>query len=83
MIDKNGEEEWRLAKELGQVVKDSEGNDTDIMYTTIIGDAGWGKRSYKGHGMNSPAGVVSAVQFIFALVKSKFKKPRMRFFLTG
>ena len=31
MLDKNGEEEWRLAKELGQVVKDSEGNDTDIM----------------------------------------------------
>lgn len=59
MISQNGKLEWDLAKAAGQVVLDADGNETDDMYTTVIGDAGWGKRSYKGHGMTSAAGVVS------------------------
>lgn len=49
-------DKYQLAKEAGQVVLDRHGNETDVMHTTVIGDAGRGKRSYKGHGMTSPAG---------------------------
>lgn len=33
-------------------------------YITVIGDAGWAKRSY-GHGMNSNSGVVSNVKHVY------------------
>ncbi|KAE8751166.1 hypothetical protein FOCC_FOCC002250 [Frankliniella occidentalis] len=55
ILTRNGQEEYRRAKEKGQIVKDEHGNDTDICWTTVIGDAGWGKRAYGGKNMTSPA----------------------------
>lgn len=51
MMEKNAEEEKRIALEKGNLL-----NVTP--YITVIGDGGWAKRSY-GHGMNSLSGVVN------------------------
>lgn len=49
-------EEKRLAVEKGNFLQ---GNP----FITVIGDGGWGKRSY-GHGFNSSSGVVSWFDYV-------------------
>lgn len=51
MMEKNAEEEKRIALEKGNLL-----NGTP--YTTVIGEGGWAKRSF-GHGMNSLGCVVN------------------------
>lgn len=55
MMEKNAEEEKRIALEKGNLLHGTP-------YITVIGDGGWAKRSY-GHGMNSLSGVVSRLIF--------------------
>lgn len=53
MMQKNAEEERRIAIEKGNMLN-------GVPFITVIGDGGWAKRSY-GHGMNSLSGVVSMI----------------------
>ena len=59
MCARNGEIEYYMAEDRGQIVRDKDGNDTGHRHTGVIGDGGWGKRSF-GHNMSSPSGMVSS-----------------------
>lgn len=50
-MSENAAEEKKIAEEKGHFINGKP-------YITVIGDGGWGKRSY-GHGLNSASGVVS------------------------
>lgn len=55
-IKKYGVEEKKIAEENGQYCN-------GVPYITVVGDGGWGKRTY-GHGYNSSTGVVSIFRML-------------------